>query len=99
MRTGSPSPISTARPLTGSLASEPVKGLAVEIGEGDPVRMGDDQVEHRPAERQAARLAREAPDHLGPPADLAERALEQVGASPAATVAQRIAQVDAERLD
>lgn len=60
--------------------------------------MADDEAEHSPAEREAARLSREAPDHLGSPAHLAERALEKIGAAPATAVAQWVAQVDDERL-
>ena len=44
-----------------------VDRLAVEVGEGDTVGVGDDEVEHRPAQRQADRLAGEAANHLGPP--------------------------------
>jgi hypothetical protein len=50
-----------------------------------------------PAQRQAARLAGEATDHLGAPAHLAARALQQVRAPEALAVLERIAQVHAER--
>ena len=53
----------------------------------------------RPAQRQAAALAWEPADHLGAPANLSERALEQVRAPPLAPVSQRIAQVDQERVE
>jgi hypothetical protein len=53
--------------------------LAVELVEPDAVGfVGDQEVEDRPDERQAAFLAGEAAHHLGPPFDLAERALEQI---------------------
>jgi len=53
--------------------------LAVERGEVDAVGLvGDQQVEHRPDEGEAAGLAGEAAHHLGAPADLAERSFEQV---------------------
>jgi hypothetical protein len=56
-----------------------VEALAIEFGEGDAVGgVGDDEVEHRPGEREAAALAGEPADHLGSPLDLAERSLEQV---------------------
>jgi hypothetical protein len=64
-----------------------------------PAGVVDLEVEHGPDEREAALLAGEAADHLGPSFDFAERSLEQVGAAPALAVAQRVAQVDDERVE
>ena len=47
--------------------------LALEVGESEPVGGVDDQVEHRPAQTQATRLAREKADRLGPTAHFFKR--------------------------
>ena len=47
------------------------------LGDTAPAPAGP--VQHRPHQRQAAGLAREAADHLHPPAGLAEGALDEVG--------------------
>ena len=61
-----------------------------------PLEWWDDEVHDRPGERQAAGLAGEAPDDLGPPPHLAERALEQVrGAQPRAQP-ERVGEMDGE---
>jgi hypothetical protein len=71
----------------------------VELVEADAVGLvGDEEIEDGPDEREAAVLAGEAAHHLGPAFDLAERTLEQVGASPPAAVAGWIAQVNDERV-
>lgn len=49
--------------------------LAVEVAWADAVGAGVEVVEHRPAEREAARLAGETPDHFRYVLDLAEAAL------------------------
>jgi hypothetical protein len=86
--------------LVGCLVSDVVEALALELGEPDAVGgVGDVEVEHGPDERQAACLAGEAADHLGPPLDLAERPLEQVCASPSAAVSGGVAQVHDERVE
>ena len=56
-------------------------------------------VHDRPGHREARGLAREAADHLGPPADLLERPLQQIGRPETLPQAERIAQVDRERLE
>src|SRR5829696_7023909 len=77
---------------TRRLVAKPVKPLAADLGELDPVAgVVDLQVEDRPDEREAALLAGEPSDHLRPSLHLAERSLEQVGRSPALAVPQRIA--------
>jgi hypothetical protein len=64
----------------GLLVFDSVEVLAVDVGEGGAVAgVAEEQVEHGPDERQAAGLAGEAADHLGPSFDLAEGAFEQVG--------------------
>src|SRR5581483_9484583 len=68
--------------------------LAVEVVEADAVGAGDDEVEHGPAEREAAGLTGEAADHLRPALDLAERAFEQMRGAPDAPVLERVAQMD-----
>ena len=79
---------------------ESVELVAVDVGELDSVAgVVDLEVEDGPDEREAALLAGESSDHLGPSLDLAERALEQVCRAPALAVAQRVAQVDDERVE
>ena len=51
----------------------------LEIGEGETAAGCDDQIHDRPAQAQAAGLAGEAADDLGPPLDLAQRAFEKIG--------------------
>src|SRR5215207_4076733 len=59
--------------------SHPLEALAVELVEVDAVGlMSDQEIEHGPDERETALLAGEPAHHLGPPFDLAERALEQI---------------------
>src|SRR5215217_6742142 len=56
-----------------------LKALAVELVEVDAVGLVSDQeIEHRPDQREAALFAGEAAHHLGAAFDLAEGALEQV---------------------
>ena len=43
--------------------------LAIEIGESKAMRCVDDEVEHRPAQAQAASFSGETPDHLRPSPD------------------------------
>ena len=69
----------------------------LEVGEGEASAGGDDQVHDRPAQAQAAGLAGEAPDDLGPPFDLAQRTLEEVGASQPFAQSERVAKVNTER--
>jgi hypothetical protein len=76
-----------------------VDELAVELVEADAVGAGDDEVEHGPAEREAARLAGEAADHLRPALHLAEAALEQVRRPPDAPVLERIAKVGSQSFE
>lgn len=52
--------------------------------------MRDDEVKHGPAERETARFAGEAADHLCSLPHFAERALEQMGGAPALSVLERI---------
>jgi hypothetical protein len=73
--------------------------LALELGEADAVGgVRHVEVEHGPDEDEAARLAREAADHLRPSFDLAERPFEKVGRSPPSAVPGRVAQVNHERV-
>jgi hypothetical protein len=60
------------------LDSELGEVLTIQIGEAETVRGVDIEVEHRPAQAQAARLSRKTTDDLGPTADFFERSLEQV---------------------
>ena len=78
---------------------DPLDELAVEVVEADAVGAGDDEVEHRPAEGEAAGLAGEAADHLGAPADLDEGALEQVRGPDPVVVLGRPAQVREDRVE
>lgn len=59
------------RPL-GLLALEAVDRQPVEVAEAVPLGVGDDEVEHGPAEGDAASLSGHAPDHIGTPAHLVE---------------------------
>src|SRR5919198_6400369 len=62
-----------------SLVSGPLEALAVELVEVDAVGLvSDEEIEHGPDQRETALLAGEPAHHLGPPFDLAERALEQI---------------------
>src|SRR5438132_533456 len=82
-----------------ALVSHPPEPLALELSELDAVGgVADVEIKHGPDQREAAGLAREPADHLGAALDLAERSLEQVGASPPATVAKRVAKMDDERV-
>src|SRR3954449_8253684 len=66
-----------------SVVSGALEVLALELGELDAVGgVADVEIEDGPDERQAARLAGEAADHLGAQFDLAERPFEQVPRSP-----------------
>src|SRR3954463_2469834 len=86
--------------LVVSFVSGSLELLAFELGELDAVGgVADVEIEDRPDEGEAAGLAGEAADHLGAAVDLAERPFEQVGASPPATVAGRVVQVDDERVE
>src|SRR5262249_18249394 len=65
-------------------------------GECESASAGDEQVEHCPAQAQAARLAREPADHLRPPLALLERALQQVRRAQPLAEAQRVREVHTE---
>src|SRR5579885_2563770 len=82
--------VSVATLLLARAALDP---LAVEVVEADAVGAGDDEVEDRPAEGEAAGLAGEAADHLRPSLHLAEAPLEQVRGAPHAAMLERVAQV------
>jgi hypothetical protein len=69
----------------------------LELGQAEATSAGEEQVEHRPAQAQAARLAGEAPDDLGAPPHLLERALQQVRGAEAAAQARQVLEVDAQR--
>src|SRR4029079_9309061 len=74
--------------------------MTVGGGEVDAVGLvGDQEVQDGPDEREAAVFAGEAAHDLGAAFDLAERALEQVGAAPAPAVSGRVAQVCDERVE
>jgi len=82
-----------------ALVADSLEALTLELVEADAVGLvGDEQVEHGPDEREAAVLAREADHDFGASFDLAERALEQVRAAPAAAVSRGVAQVRDERV-
>src|SRR5437868_3780496 len=75
-----------------------LQDLAVlQIAEPQPARASDEEVQHGPAEAEATGLTREATDHLSPPADLLERALQQVGGTEALAQTREILEVYAER--
>ena len=85
--------------VVGFVVSDAVEPLAVELGEPDAVGLvGDEEIEDGPDQREAAFLAGEAADHLRAPLDLTERPLEQVRASPPATMSGWVAQVHDERV-
>src|SRR5262249_31082627 len=63
--------VSPASERSGRRASAPVALL--QRGEAESASAGYEQVEHRPAQTQATRLAREAGDHLRPPLGLPRR--------------------------
>ena len=69
----------------------------LEVGEGEASAGGDDQVHDRPAQAQAAGLAGEAADDLGPPLDLAQRAFEKIGGPKPFAQSERVAKVNTER--
>jgi hypothetical protein len=69
----------------------------LEIGERQAAAGRDHEVHDGPAEARAAGLAREAADDLGPPLDLALRALEQVCVAQPLAQPERVAEMDAER--
>src|SRR5207244_1608468 len=52
--------------------------VALQVGEAEAAGAADDQVAHRPTQAEAARLAGEPADDLGPTAHLLQRAFEQV---------------------
>jgi hypothetical protein len=88
------------RVWVGLLVLDAVEVLAVEVGEGGTVAgVAEEQVEHRPDERQAAGLAGEAAHHFGAPANFAERPLEEIGLPPPFAVSERIAQVNDQRVE
>ena len=71
-----------------------VEVLAVEVGErGAVAGVAEEQVEHRPDEREAAGLAGEPAHHFRAPADLAERSFEEVRRSPSFAVSEGVAEV------
>lgn len=72
--------------------------LSETCGQLDDTVSVDIEVEHRPAEREVALLAGEAPDHLGAPAHSPSERSSRVGAPPTRAVAQRVAQVDQQRV-
>ena len=49
---------------------QPTEILPIQLREPEAVSAGDDAVEDRPAEAEAARLTGEPSDHLDPPANL-----------------------------
>src|SRR5579859_2337073 len=69
----------------------------LEVSETEASGTADDEVEHRPAKAEAAGLTGEAADDLGPPLDLAQRALEQVSAAQPFSQSQRVIQMHAQR--
>jgi hypothetical protein len=60
----------------GARGHESGDGTSIWRGEGKAASTGDDEVHDRPGEGETTGLAREATDHLGPPANLFERALQ-----------------------
>jgi len=69
----------------------------LEVSEAETSGTTDDEVENRPAKAEAAGLAGEAANDLGPSLDLAQRPLEQVGAANLFAKTKRIVQMDAQR--
>src|SRR5487761_189834 len=69
----------------------------LEVSEAETSGPADDEVENRPAKAETAGLTREAADDLGSPLDLAQRALEQVGAPKPLAKTKRVVQMDAQR--
>ena len=97
---GEPAHLLVERVLVCLLVFDPVEVLAVDVGErGAVAGVVEEEVEDRPDQCQAAGLAGEAAHHLGAPADLAERPLEQVRAAPPFAVPERVAQMDNERVE
>jgi len=83
-----------------AVVSHSLEVLAFELGELDPVGgVADVEVQDGPDEREAARFAGKATDHLGAALDFAERAFEQVRAAPSPAVAGRVAQVHDEGVE
>jgi len=83
-----------------SLVVQSLEVLAFELGELDAVGgVADVEVEHGPDEGEAAGLVGEAADYFGAAFDLAERAFEQVCASPPPAMPGRVAQVYDERVE
>jgi hypothetical protein len=65
--------------LVSLVVLDSVEVLSIEFGEGGAVAgVAEEQVEHGLHEGEAAALASEAAHHLGSPADLPERAFEEV---------------------
>src|SRR5260370_28641106 len=71
--------------------------MILEIGEGETLGADDDEGEHGPGETETAGLAREATDDLGPSLDLAQRALQEVGAAQPFAESKRVVEMHAQR--
>jgi hypothetical protein len=69
----------------------------LQCGEAEFASAGDKQVKHRLVRAQAARLAGDPADHLRPPLDLLQQALQQVRRAQPPAEAMRVLEVHAER--
>jgi hypothetical protein len=84
----------------GLLVFDSVEVLAVDVGErGAVAGVAEEQIEHRPNEREAAGLAGEPAHHLRAPANLTERSLQEICRAPSFAVSERVAQVHDERIE
>jgi hypothetical protein len=68
----------------------------LEVGQAKAASAPDEEVQHRPAQAEAARLTGKAADDLGAPTDLFERALQQVRRAEALAQARERLEVDAQ---